>query len=102
MSRPERIVMSMAPNRQYLEGYNACVEDTAAYIAKLEQAIVTGCESSDLDLAYMQMSDVYTDIKARQKEDEVGRRIATKSASCSRTYCKLVGRAGITPTTMPS
>lgn len=31
MMKPTRLVMSMVPNKSYLEGYNQCVEDTDEY-----------------------------------------------------------------------
>ena len=39
MNRPERKVMSMVPNRSYLEGYNDCVEETTAYCERLEDML---------------------------------------------------------------
>lgn len=31
MNKPERIVMSMAPNKSYLEGYNCALDACEAY-----------------------------------------------------------------------
>lgn len=31
MNKPQRLVMSMAPNKSYLEGYNAALDATEAY-----------------------------------------------------------------------
>jgi hypothetical protein len=33
--KPQRLVMSMVPNKSYLQGYNTCLDDTEAYQEKV-------------------------------------------------------------------
>jgi len=39
MNRPERKVMSMVPNKSYLEGYNDCVEEMTRYDSEISQLL---------------------------------------------------------------
>ncbi len=34
--KPQRLVMSMAPNKSYLQGYNTALDDTEAYQEKVK------------------------------------------------------------------
>ena len=40
MNKPERKVMSMVPNQQYLHGYNDCVEESQAFNRKATDLLV--------------------------------------------------------------
>lgn len=40
MMKPTRLVMSMVPNKSYLEGYNQCVEDADRYSDEVKDLLL--------------------------------------------------------------
>lgn len=45
MNKPRRLVMSMVPNKDYLHGYNQCVEDTEEYRDEVRDLLIKVLET---------------------------------------------------------